>query len=71
MVTKNVHRAPTQDEIYSYRMQVSSDENYDRYRINLGFLSEDQKRQLVAHYGISLGILEDETSLTLIVMKEY
>jgi hypothetical protein len=70
-MTKTVHRTPTQDEIYSYHMQVHSDDNYTHYRINLGMLSEDQKRRLGANYGVSMAILEDETSLTLSVMKDY
>jgi hypothetical protein len=70
-MTKTVHRSPTQDEISSYRMQVHTDENYTHYRINLGMLSEDQKRRLSSNYGISMSILEDETSLTLTVMKDY
>ncbi len=70
-MTKTVSRTPTQEEIYSYHMQVSRDENYTHYRINLGMLSEDQKRRLSAHYGVSMSILEDETTLTLTVMKDY
>ena len=70
-MTKSAHRTPTQEEISSYHMQVSSDENYTHYRINLGMLTEDQKRRLAANYGISMAILEDETMLTLNVMKDY
>ena len=70
-MTKTVSRTPSQEEIYSYHMQVSRDENYTHYRINLGMLSEDQKRRLSANYGVSISILEDETTLTLTVMKDY
>jgi hypothetical protein len=68
---KTVHRAPTQEEINSYRMQVTTDENYTHYRINLATTSEDQKRRLSERYGISLKVLEDDTLLILSVIRDY
>ncbi len=68
---KMVHYAPSQEEIYKYNMQKSSDANYDYYKINLATLVESQRERLSRRYGVSLRILEDEPFLVLAVVKEY
>jgi hypothetical protein len=67
---KVIHYAPSQEDIYKYNMQKSSDENYDNYKILLTGLVESQRERLSHRYGIPLRILEDEPYLTLSVIKE-
>jgi len=69
-MTKFVHNAPTQDEIYSFSMQVNHSENYTTYRIPLGATSEGQKERLSHRFGIPLRILEDERELVLKIMND-
>ena len=69
-MTKFVHNAPTQDEIYSFNMQVNHSENYTMYRIPLGSTSEGQKERLSHRFGIPMRILEDEPELILKIMNE-
>jgi len=69
-MTKFVHNAPTQDEIYSFNMQVNHSENYTTYRIPLGSISEGQKERLSHRFGIALRILEDERELVLKIMND-
>ena len=69
-MTKFVHNAPTQDDIYAFNMQVSHSENYTMYRIRLGAASEGQKERLAHRFNIPLRILEDEPELVLHVMNE-
>jgi len=69
-VTKFVHNAPTQDEIYAFNMQVNRSENYTTYRILLGATSEGQKERLSRRFGIPMRILEDEPDLVLKIMNE-
>jgi hypothetical protein len=69
-MTKFVHNAPSQDEVYSYNMRVQHTENYTIYRIPLGPTSEGQKERLSRKYGIPLRILEDEQELVLKIMNE-
>lgn len=57
---------PSTDDIYSYDMQITTDETHMYYKINLGVLSEGQRMHLSQLYGISLNILESEPSLTLV-----
>jgi hypothetical protein len=68
---KVIHYAPSQEDIYKYNMQKSSDANYDNYKIALTTLVESQRERLSQRYGISLRILEDEPYLTLSVVKDY
>jgi hypothetical protein len=70
MMTKFVHNTPTQDEIYSFNMQVNHSENYTTYRIPLGSTSEGQKERLSRKFGIAMRILEDEPELVLKIMNE-
>ena len=67
---KVIHYAPSQEEIYKYNMQKSSDSNYDNYKIMLTNLVESQRERLSQCYGIPLRILEDEPYLMLSVVKE-
>lgn len=67
-MTKTIHNAPTQEEIYAFQMQVQHGEYYDSYRIFLPVLSETQKEKLSHRFGIPLRILEDEQHLTLQAM---
>jgi len=69
-MTKFVHNAPTQDEIYAFNMQVTHSENYTTYRIPLGATSEGQKERLAQRYGIPVRILEDEPELIIKIMNE-
>ncbi|WP_345986959.1 hypothetical protein WCX18_07225 [Sulfurimonas sp. HSL1-2] len=69
-MTKFVHNAPSQDEVYSFNMQVSHSENYTTYRIPLGSTSEGQKERLSRRYGIPVRILEDERELIIKIMNE-
>ncbi|UFS61477.1 hypothetical protein LOH54_07350 [Sulfurimonas sp. HSL-3221] len=69
-MTKFVHNAPTQDEVYSFNMHVAHSENYTTYRIPLGATSEGQKERLSRRYGIPLRILEDEQELVIKIMNE-
>ncbi|MDX1296305.1 MAG: hypothetical protein R3302_08555 [Sulfurimonadaceae bacterium] len=68
---KMIHFAPSQEDIYKYNMQKSSDATYDNYRINLATTTETQKEYLGRRFGIALRILEDEPYLILSVVKEY
>ena len=68
---KFIHYAPSQDEVYTYHMQKSTEGSYDHYRINLAMTSASQKERLSQRYGIPLRILEDEHTLILAVIKEY
>lgn len=69
-MTKFIHNAPTQDEIYSFNMHVSHSETYTTYRIPLGSTSEGQKERLAHQFGIPMRILEDEPELILKIMNE-
>lgn len=69
-MTKFIHNAPSQDEIYSFNMQVNKGENYTVYRILLGTTSEGQKERLSHQFGIPMRILEDESELILKIMNE-
>ncbi len=63
---KYIHYDPSSDEIHSYRMQVSSDDNHHYYKIHLSELSEGQRKRISDRYGVSLKILESEPYLTLV-----
>ena len=66
-----IHYPPTQEDMYKYHMQKSSDGTYDNYRINLAMTTETQKEHLSRRYGIPLRILEDEPFLILSVIREF
>lgn len=63
---KYISYEPSTDDIYSYQMVVTSDESHIYYKINLGMLTEGQRRHLSKRYGISLNILESEPFLILV-----
>ena len=63
---KFIHYDPSSDEIHAYRMQVSSDDNHNYYKIHLSELSEGQRKRFSAKFGISLKVLESEQYLTLV-----
>jgi hypothetical protein len=69
-MTKFVHNAPSQDDVYAFNMQVQHSENYTTYRIPLGATSEGQKERLSHKFGIPVRILEDEPELVLKIMNE-
>lgn len=61
---------PSSEEVYAYSMQVTADETHTYYRINLGVLTEGQRRHLSERYGVSLNILESEPYLTLVKITD-
>ena len=69
-MTKFVHNAPTQDEIYAFNMQINRSEAYTTFRIMLGGTSEGQKERLSRRFNIPMRILEDEPELVLKIMNE-
>jgi len=67
---KIIHYAPSQEDIYKYAMQISSDEGHVYYRIPLSMTTESQKERLSRRFNVPLRILEDEPYLTLELIKE-
>jgi hypothetical protein len=63
---KYIHYDPSSEEIYTYHMQVSSDDNHHYYKIHLSELTEGQRKHISGRYGVSLNILEGEQYLTLV-----
>jgi hypothetical protein len=62
---KYIHYDPSPEEIRTYRMQCSSDNNHHYYKIHLSELTEGQRKHFSQKFGISLNILESEQYLTL------
>lgn len=67
---KYIHYDPSGEEIHSFHIQVSSDDNHNYYKIHLSELTEGQRKRLSERYGVSLNILESEPYLTLIRIKD-
>lgn len=65
---KYIHYDPSQEEIYSFHMQVSSDSSHNYYKIHLSELTEGQRKRISQHYGVTLNILESEPYLVLVRM---
>lgn len=63
---KYIHYDPSPEEINSYHMQVSSDNNHHYYKIHLSELTEGQRKRISERYSIMLKILESEPYLTLV-----
>lgn len=63
---KYIHYDPSPEEIHSYHMQVSSDNNHHYYKIHLSELTEGQRKHISQRYGVMLNILESEPYLTLV-----
>jgi len=63
---KYIHYDPSPEEIHSYSMQVSSDNNHHYYKIHLPELTEGQRKHISRHYSVSLNILESEPYLILV-----
>lgn len=63
---KYIHYDPSPEEIYSYHIQMHSDENHHYYKIHLSELTEGQRKYISQRYGVSLNILEGEQYLTLV-----
>ncbi len=63
---KYIHYDPSPEEINSYHMQVSSDNNHHYYKIHLSELTEGQRKRISERYSVMLNILESEPYLTLV-----
>lgn len=63
---KYIHYDPSSEEIHSYHMQVTSDNNHHYYKIHLSELTEGQRKHIAQRYGVTLNILESEPYLVLV-----
>ena len=63
---KYIHYDPSSEEIHSYHMLVTSDNNHYYYKIHLSELTEGQRKHISKQYGVTLNILESEQYLVLV-----
>jgi hypothetical protein len=63
---KYIHYDPSPEEIQSFHMSMTSDNNHHYYKIHLSELTEGQRKRISTKYGVSLNILESEQYLTFV-----
>ena len=67
---KIIDTAPSREQIEAYGMQLTEEDVYINYKIELANLSDDEKNRLCATYGLAPQKLEEATTLVLALSTE-